>query len=263
MLAHERAKYEKLLFTVRTFVQPKLDGIRAYEDKLLFSRTGERIVSCPHLECGFIGLDGELYNHKLKEDFNKIISLVRKTKPDSADLANSAKLIQYWVYDYPYNSDLVFSERYKLLQNDFKNFPDTYKLVPMYEVFCLEDIEKYHEQFLSEGYEGTMIRLDLGGYENKRSKQLLKYKNWQDAEFRIIDVLEGKGNRVGCANMLSIHLDDGTCFPTMTGTEEYMKAVWRDRAKIIGKYATVKFFGYTDDNSLRFPTIKTIIDYIP
>jgi len=264
MLAHERAKYEKLLFTVRTFVQPKLDGIRAYEDKLLFSRTGERIVSCPHLECGFIGLDGELYNHVLKEDFNQIISLVRKTKPDSADLANCAKLIQYWVYDYPYNSDLVFSERYKLLQNDFKNFPDTYKLVPMYEVFCLEDIEKYHEQFLSEGYEGSIIRLDLGGYENKRSKQLLKYKNWIDEEFIILDVHLGTGNRSDVANTLSVQLPNGViCKPTMTGTYEYMKSVWDNRKDIIGKQATVKYFGITPDGSLRFPTVKTIIDYIP
>lgn len=266
MLAFEFSKYEKLLFTVPTFIQPKLDGVRCYnDDGKLMTRAGKPIVSCPHLtKYPFFGLDGELYNHELKEDFNKIVSLVRKTKPELEDLAESEKLIQYWVYDYPYAADLMFSERYRLLKNDFKNFPDNFKLVPTYQITSKEEMLKYHEQFIAEGYEGTIIRLDLGGYENKRSKQLLKYKDWQDAEFKIVDVLEGQGNRSGCANMLSVQLPNGViCNPTMTGTEEYMRQVWKDRNRIIGKEATIKFFGYTEDGSLRFCTVKSIIDYIP
>lgn len=77
MLAFEREKYEKLLFTVPTYVQPKLDGVRAIlKDGKLTSRNGKQIVSCPHLEIPNWFLDGELYSHKLKEDFNKIISLL-------------------------------------------------------------------------------------------------------------------------------------------------------------------------------------------
>lgn len=265
MLAFDLAKYEKLLFTVPTWIQPKLDGVRCYMDKSLYTRTGDRIISCPHLEADLIGLDGELYNHDLNNDFNKIISLVRKTKPDDNDLKESKQMVQYWVYDYPYLSHKVFSERYSALKNDFKNFPSNYKLVPAYPVYTKEDIEKYHEQFLEEGYEGSIIRLDLGGYENKRSKQLLKHKNWQDAEWDIIDITEGEGNRAGCAATVTILVDRKVlCYPTMTGTEEYMRAVWRDRDKIINKkQATIKFFGYTADGSLRFCTVKTIIDYIP
>jgi DNA ligase-1 len=264
MLAHERAKYEKLLFTVPTWVQPKLDGMRVYSKGYLYSRTGERVVTCPHLETLYCELDGELYNHNLKNDFNELMSLARKTKPTASDI-EKAKVLQFHTYDYPGLPTLVFSERHDCLSRlvERNNFDGKLVLVPKYRVYTLEDIEKYHEQFLSEGYEGTMIRLDLGGYENKRSKQLLKYKNWQDAEFKIIDVLEGTGNRAGCANMLVVQLDEGVCSPTMTGTEEYMRAVWRDKAKIIGKQATVKYFGFTEYNSLRFPTVKTIIDYIP
>ena len=32
-------------------------------------------------------------------------------------------------------------------------------------------------------------------------------------------------------------------------------------ANYVGKQVTVKFFGYTEDGSLRFPTIKHILDY--
>lgn len=268
MLAHEFSKYEKLLFTVPTFIQPKLDGVRCYlNDKQLMTRAGKPIVSCPHLELGFFGLDGELYNHDLREDFNKIISLVRKTKPTQEDIEESEKKIQYWVYDYPYMADKVFSKRYEALKHDFNNFiypGSILKLVPTYQISSKEEMLKYHEQFIKEGYEGSIVRMDLGGYENKRSKQLLKYKDWMDEEFVILDVKPGTGNRSNGANTLSVQLPNGViCDPTMTGTEAYMTAVLRDTDKIIGKKATIKFFGWTPDGNLRFPTVKSIIDYIP
>ena len=263
MLAFEFGKYENLLFTVRTFIQPKLDGVRCYlNDGQLTTRSGKSITSCPHLELPFFGLDGELYSHDLKHDFNKIISLTRKIELTPEEIRESAEKIQYWVYDYPYASSRVFSQRYEMLKLDFENFPDSFKLVPAYEITSKEEMTKYHEQFISMGYEGSIIRLDLGGYENKRSKQLLKYKDWQDAEWEIIDVLEGTGNRAGCANMLVIKLDSGViCKPTMTGTEEFMRKVWLDKQNVIGKQATIKFFGYTEDGSLRFCTVKHIIGY--
>lgn len=260
MLAFEREKYEKLLFTVPTYVQPKLDGVRAIlKDGKLTSRNGKAIVSCPHLEFDDLFLDGELYNHSLKEDFNKIISLTRKSKPTQEDLDESKKLVQYWVYDQPGNS--LFSIRFL---NIFVNKSNPYiKLVPTHQVFSLEEIEKYHEQFLSEGYEGTMIRLDLGPYENKRSKQLLKYKNFKDAEFLILDVEEGLGNRSGMAGKLICLLPNGNKVGvSMTGTQEFMAQVLKDKDKVIGKQATVKYFSETNDGSLRFPTLKHIHDYV-
>ena len=53
---------------------------------------------------------------------------------------------------------------------------------------CKEDrlIDKYHDAFLADGYEGSILRLDLGPYENKRSKQLLKKKDFIDEEFKIV-----------------------------------------------------------------------------
>lgn len=261
------AKFEdnvKLLFKTRTFIQPKLDGVRCYNnDRKLFTRKGKSIISCPHIiQNSYFGLDGELYNHDLKADFNKIISLVRQSKPTSEDFENSEKMIQYWIYDYPYMADKVFSERYAALKHDFKNFPSYFKLVPTYEIRSMEELQNYHDQFIAEGYEGSIVRLDLGAYENKRSKQLLKKKDWMDDEFEILDVLEGQGNRAGCANMLSIKLPTkAECNPTMTGTEDFMREVWKNKDSIIGKSATIKYFGYTEDGSLRFPTVLAIRDY--
>lgn len=261
MLAFEREKYEKLLFTVPTYVQPKLDGVRAIlKDGKLTSRNGKQIVSCPHLEISNWFLDGELYSHELKEDFNKIISLTRKSKPTQEDLEESAKIVEYWVYDLP-SSPTVFSTRWRQLTERF--FPSCFKFVPTYQVQSLLEIEQYHEKFLEQGFEGTMIRLDLGPYENKRSKQLLKYKNFKDAEFLILDVEEGLGNRSGMAGKLICLLPNGNKVGvSMTGTQDFMTQVLKDKDKVIGKQATVKYFNETPDGSLRFPTLKHIHDYV-
>lgn len=261
MLAHEYSK-SNLAFTVPTFIQPKLDGIRCYLDnRKLTSRSGKSILSCPHLELNYHGLDGELYNHELKADFNKISSLTRKTKPTTEDLIESEKLVEYWIYDYPYHADKVFSERYSRLKEDFKNFPKYFKLVPTYQIHNEDELKEYHAQFIGEGYEGSIIRLDLGKYENRRSKQLLKYKDFQDDEFEILDITPGLGNRSECAGRLICKIGKNTFGCSMTGTVEFMKRVLQDKDQIIGKQATVKFFMLTPDGIPRFPTLKHIHDY--
>lgn len=262
MLAFEREKYEKLLFTVPTYVQPKLDGVRCIlKDGKLTSRNGKPIVSCPHLEFPNWFLDGELYSHKLKEDFNKIISLTRKSKPTQEDLDESAKIVEYWIYDCPGN-DGVFSERF-IKEHLYLHPNYKFRRVPTDRVYSLEQIEEFHLIHLEQGFEGTMIRLDLGPYENKRSKQLLKYKNFKDAEFLVLDVEEGLGNRSGMAGKLICLLPNGNKVGvSMTGTQEFMAQVLKDKDKIIGKEATVKYFNETPDGSLRFPTLKTIIGYV-
>lgn len=261
MLAFEFEKYKHLCFTVPTFIQPKLDGIRCYlNNAQLTTRTGKSIISCKHLELSYYGLDGELYNHSLKDNFNEIISLVRKTNLTNLDLEKSKNNIEFWIYDYPLYSNLVFSDRFKKLKE--LSLPDGFKLVPTYQIENETELNVYHNNFIENGYEGSIIRLDIGGYENSRSKQLLKLKNWKEEDFEIVDILEGRGNRKGCANIITIKINsDILCNITVTGTEDYMKQVWEERNKIIGKLASVKFFNYTPDNLLRFPTLKAIRDY--
>jgi DNA ligase 1 len=105
------------------FIQPKLDGVRCviqsedveyhepYTGKLIkaqavkaYSRTGKEWKNIDHILTQLkpffqkypnVILDGELYNHDLKNDFEKIISLVRKTKPTEEDRLESAQMVQF------------------------------------------------------------------------------------------------------------------------------------------------------------------------
>lgn len=266
MLAEKLEDRKNLLFTVRTFISRKLDGLRAINKKnTIISRNGKMYISVPHLYQDKLVLDGELFNPDFNDDFNTIVSLCKKTKPTQEDLDISKRDIQYHIYDLPSQKG-VFSERYKALQEFFKtNKNPAFKMVESYEVFSMDDIQKYHEQFIEEGYEGSIVRLDLGDYEFKRSKQLLKYKDWMDSEFELVGYEEGEGGRVGTIGKFYVRLDknlpyniekkENVCKSNVKGNFDFLRQVWIDRDSYIGTDSTIKFFGYTPDGALRFPYI--------
>ena len=233
----------------KIFIQPKLDGIRCINFKGLFSREGREFVSCPHLIQSDIMLDGELYNHKFKEDFNEIVSLVRKTKPDTKDLEESKKNVQMWVYDLP--SEDPFSVRYDKLKKWFLKNSSKYPqlvLVPTVEIKSEAELTKYHNQWKSQGFEGSIIRVDGIPYENKRTTQLLKYKDFIDEEFEIVGYLEGKGGRAGTIGKFILKHDkyEGETFKSnVKGDFDYLRYIWKHRDDYIGKLATVQYFNRT------------------
>lgn len=262
MLAKD-IKKEKINWKYRVFIQPKLDGLRMVNrSNKQYSRNGKEFVCTPHLNQNEISLDGEMYNHLLKNDFNQIISLCRKTKPTSQDIKDSEKMVEYWVYDLP-EAKGVFSERYKLLQEWYKTcYNEKIKLVPTYEVFNQEDIDKYHIQFLEDGFEGSMIRIDNKEYENKRSSSLLKNKDFFDDEFIIKGVEEGIGKLAGKVGVFNLETKEGKPFnSSVNGNHQYLTDLWVKRDELIGKQCTVKYFNLTPDGIPRFGKVICVRDY--
>lgn len=262
MLAYE-CNVEKLDFeNEEYYAQPKLDGLRAdNEGGKITSRNGKPYVSVPHLsQNDGVRLDGELYNHKLKNDFNKIVSLCKKQKPTKEDLLDSAKMVEFWAYDFPDHPG-NFIDRFRALQK----YASTHKrgcivVVPTIKLTSVEHLRQIHAQFMADGYEGTIIRLNKP-YENKRSKNLLKYKDFIDEEFIILDAIEGEGGRTGTIGKFVMDLGDGTktTFKSnVKGDFDYLKFIWKNRKSYIGKKATVKYFQRTPDNIPRFPYVIKI-----
>jgi DNA ligase-1 len=237
MLAQEYSKRIKELpwnngSNGSAFAQPKLDGIRCLATPNgLFSRTGEEIVSCEHIADIIIPIaqkygcifDGELYNHQLKEDFNQIASLVRKTKNIEDSLEQIRSLIQYHIYDIVV-PDMDFRTRQNQLLN--VGFADINAAqvggnayifpVSTYEVTNQDLLDSLYGHFLEDGYEGQMVRAN-SAYEHKRSPALLKRKEFESDEFEILDVLEGEGNRSGMAGKLLLKGGTGTFKSNLKG----------------------------------------------
>ena len=243
------------------YSQPKLDGIRCVVKKDgMWSRNGKPIVSAPHVLVALKDffnrfpnaiLDGELYADKFANDFNAICSLVKKTKPTPEDLAESAKNIQYWVYDWIVSK--TFSDRNADITSYLTN-NNVVRRVPTHLVDTITHLNDLYEKYIDEGYEGQMVRTD-GVYENKRSKHLLKRKEFQDSEFKILDIVEGIGNKSGMAGyMVFKNHKDIEFHSNIKGTREYLKELLKNKNKLIGKSATVKYFNLTPDDEIpRFP----------
>jgi len=168
-------------------VQPKYNGIRAISylhrgDERLLSRECKEHVVMNHIKKEFdifnnLSPDGELYKHDLT--FQEIVRRVKKYREGLTEE------IEYWVYDLAI-PDKTFSERYSMLKKIVNN-NSIIKLVPVYNVDSYEEFKKYHDQFVSEGFEGIIVRDKTSYYQfNDRPKCLQKYKEFFDNEFEVI-----------------------------------------------------------------------------
>ena len=261
MLAAKWEDYkDKIQYPI--YSQPKLDGIRCIVTKDgMFSRNGKPILSAPHIFDSVkplfetnpdLILDGELYADKFANDFNKIVSLVKKTKPTDADLVESKKNIDYHIYDLP-SVDDTFRVRYSTLCS--LRLPKECIVVKTHIVKSEDILMERYGEYVEAGYEGQMLRLD-SKYENKRSKSLLKHKSFVDEEYIIKDICEGEGNRTGTAGYMVFETADGKPFKSnVKGTWDETAEMLKSKKELIGKQATIKYFNLTPDGIPRFPFV--------
>lgn len=294
-------------------VEPKLDGLRCYiclvdGEIKMFSRNHKEFVSCPHIKQNeFIQfffsvfpdgiLDGELYNHELKNDFNKIVSLVKKSKPSEKDLEESARLVQYHCFDsyYPSSPNAGYRARKRMLahllhqefgigNNATVENPTvgavhfvglTFAMddetglsgyLPFKWVMNEEQVEQAILEATAKGYEGIMLKKDVP-YFFGRSFDMLKYKKFKDAEYRIITFEEGKGNLAGIAAAVICETEDGQTFKAgVTGTQDYARDLFAFKDLYKGKLATIKYQELTPIKNgkggvPRFGKMMSIRDY--
>ena len=109
---------------------------------------------------------------------------------------------------------------------------------------------------LEEGYEGQMLRVPDSKYEGKRSKNLIKHKEFEDAEYKIVSIEEGKGNWAGAAKRIEIDLGDGTTqFSGVRGSFDFLQDVLYNADDYTGTEVTVRYQNKTEDGKLRFPVV--------
>ena len=271
MLAH---KYDeaKINWSLPVYIQPKLDGVRCLFTKDgAFSRTGKQFKNLAHIELALISffkqhpnvvLDGELYNHKLKRDFEKIISLVRKQKPTADDRLDAQHLVQFHVYDYI--DDKYDNYQIRMAQLACSDIYDAQiKHVPTLLADSYSYARTLHEEFLEDGYEGSIIRLN-GKYKHGRSYDLMKFKDFSDAEATIVGYELGKGKRTGTLGKFLMMDDEGVKFGCPPGKGYSYKDLSKMLLNIndyIGQRATFTYFQRTQAGSYRHPLFKCIRNY--
>jgi ATP-dependent DNA ligase len=234
------------------YVQPKLDGVRLLVSKDGgISRTGKIVPGTEILGRGLMEgeyIDGEAYDSSMS--FEELTSTF-KTDPLK---------LKFHVFDYfdMKNPELPFSDRMIQVRGLTNSH---YEIVETFLVQKHTDMQSFHDMFMSQGYEGTMIRDCNSVYEiGKRSNYLLKYKDFQTDEYEIVDVKEGTGREKGAAIWVC-KVGDHKFSAKPEGTLESRKKYLQDKDKYIGKQLTVRYQNLTTLGIPRFPVGVAVRDY--
>ena len=256
-------------------VQPKYDGTRTIAicglpegEPCLFSRQRKAYAHLEHIQAivrklpkGLI-LDGELFT--TKAHFQTIVGLAKKKTLTEEDRVQH-NLLELHCYDIV-DPVKPFTERYAILQDLFRSHASvigtTLQLCPTKEVTKESDLQKAHDEYVAAKFEGLMIRNKAGLYAvGDRSNDLLKMKEFEDDEFKIIGFYEADGAEKGCVMWRCVTpkgIEFG-CRPE--GTREDRQELFKHGSDYIGKLLTVRYQNLTPDGVPRFPVGITIRDY--
>jgi len=268
-LAVERKASTAKFLPEEVFISPKLDGLRCVITKDgAFTRRGKAYVSTKFIEEALkpffekypnVLLDGELYNHSLKDDFNKITSLARKTKASSIkekDWEAIRDILQLHVFDCKDfdQPDADFSQRQALIRQATELEMQFIVIVPQSTIPNNDEtVKKFHDDYTDLGYEGAMVRDGSEPYHCGRVKTLQKVKIFTTEEFEVVDFTPGKGKMAEIAARVVVRMANGE---TSDAGLNYKHAECAEfllnKAKYIGKPATIKYFNLTPDGKLRF-----------
>ena len=256
-------------------MQPKLDGVRCViqcdnSQVKAYSRTGKEWKNISHILQKLVPffekypnviLDGELYNHDLRDDFEQIISIVRKTKPTENDRLLSLYYVQFHCYDI-IDETLTFEERNYFINKHVK--PSRCIKHVKTQAVATESLSKViHQQNLLAGYEGSILRTN-DVYQCKRSHSLRKFKDFHDDEALIVGYVDGKGKREGTLGKFIMQDDNGVefgCPPGKGYTYAQLKDILDNISDYIGERATFTYFEKTKAGSYRHPLFKCIRNY--
>lgn len=212
-----------------------------------------------------IVLDGELYKHG--KSLQQISGAARLEK-DTAGM----DWLEYYIYDVM-DSTKTFEERLDVLHdianelglsfNPERNWDEgdlKFQMVPQEKVVGWANIQKLHDKYVSEGFEGIVIRdpskvYNFGG----RTNAMIKVKMYKDAEFEIVGYSEG----LRPEDMVFVcKTKEGKEFEAKPMGPRELKWEYLDRMdEIIGKMATVKYFYLSDEGCPLQPVLKCIRDY--
>lgn len=209
-------------------------------------------------------LDGELYIHGTPlQEIRGIISTTTHVHARS-------KEVDMQIFDVITGSDAddaPYSQRYEFMQSleaKYKHLVSI-KVAPSYDCYTHQQITALHDEFVADGYEGAMIRIPTAPYSRTRSKNLLKYKQFDDEEGTVIDVLDCRildGREQGLA-IFRILRDNGVEFNCRPSGNFELRRLWlqhkhrilynEDGTPMNRRY-TFKYFGNNKDGT---PNIAT------
>jgi DNA ligase-1 len=133
--------------------------------------------------------------------------------------------------------------------------------VPTERIESDESFRSFFSTYIEAGFEGIMLRTLNGVYRTGyRSKDLQKYKEFQEEEFKIIGYDQGTGRDEGTVIWLC-ETELGKPFSVRPrGTMELRKEWYKNGPQYVGKKLTVIFQERSEQGVPRFPVGKAVRD---
>ncbi len=233
------------------WVSEKLDGVRAYwTGERFLSRGGHEYRAPDWFTRGFPErpLDGELWMGRGR--FAELSGAVRQVVPDDDDW----RRIRFMVFDFP-DKEATFDQRLARLRVLIEEVESPYMaLVDQQRASSHEHLMLRLDKVVAVEGEGLMLRLGASGYRSGRSNDLLKVKQYQDAEAVVVRHLPGKGKYEGLMGSLLVELEDGRQFRIGSGFSDSERASPPNPGTTI----TFKYYGLTATGLPRFASFLRI-----
>lgn len=199
-------------------------------------------------------LDGELYSHgHYLQEISGIARL--ETWEDRCEI------LEYWIYDIA-DDKRTFNNRYDDLIDlniDIEDNPDYSKIKVVEHVLTesWEQIQRLHDKWVSEGFEGLVARKPDKVYGfGKRGSDMIKVKMYQDDEFEIIDYQDGLRPE---DFTFVCQTKEGKQFAAKPIGDRELKAQYLENIdNIIGKKGIVKYFEISKDGVPLQPVFQAV-----
>jgi DNA ligase-1 len=262
----------------------KLDGVRCICRKendivTFFSRSGKEFLTLGNLENeilkikGNFILDGEIcmVDENGNEDFQGIMKQIRKKN-------HQIEKPKFFVFDYltleQFDNQTGVTPLTFRLEIGKRSLPeninsDMLEFLPQEQLTTEEQFTEMAKDAEEAGFEGIMVRKNVG-YEGKRSHNLLKVKKFHDAEYTVLETINGNirwtenGKQVERECLSSIIIEHKGCRVSVGSgfSKEQREMYYESPQDIIGKTVTIQYFeeskNQTGGYSLRFPVLKHV-----
>jgi DNA ligase-1 len=247
-------------------VSRKLDGVRCITiinsktDIRFYSRQNKEFFSCENIlrDIKFtvpMVLDGEITVDGGKDNFKGVMQMIRKKEPMENVLYNVFDILTPEEFS-KHVGTVPLSDRLK------RNFKFVGEYIKMVEQFPFSQMKIMKSKAKQNDWEGLIMRKN-SWYLGKRSKDILKIKQFHTEEYRVVatengvvqELVNGKFKDTIALKNAVIETGNGTTTAVGSGfTIEERKLYYAHPEKIIGMIIGVQYFEKSESGKLRFPT---------